>query len=64
MLTDIEQDRRADPMCVDCGGWDIEWMYKCHRHGLEYCRGCSCPECDEEELDEYHNYGWEPNDHD
>lgn len=39
--------------CADCGGIDIEWMYKCQKHGLEYCRGCSCPECDEEYEDDY-----------
>lgn len=41
--------------CADCGGFDIEWMYKCHKHGAEYCRGCSCPYCVEDdcELDEY-----------
>ena len=37
--------------CADCGGYDIEWMYRCADHGLDYCRGCSCPVCDEE-LDE------------
>lgn len=40
-------------MCADCGGWDIEWMRKCHKHGLEYCRGCSCPSCDEDDDDFY-----------
>lgn len=43
--------------CADCGSFDVEWMYKCHKHGLQYCRGCSCPECDEEELDEYEDLG-------
>lgn len=38
--------------CADCGGFDIEWMYKCRRHRLEYCRGCSCPECDKELYDD------------
>jgi hypothetical protein len=47
--------REFDPKesrCADCGGFDIEWMYKCHRHGLEYCRGCSCPECYDELRDD------------
>lgn len=34
----------SDPMCADCGGWDIEWMRSCHKHkGVQFCRGCSCP---------------------
>src|SRR5690606_23076788 len=37
--------------CADCGGYDVEWMYKCHKHDVEYCRGCSCPYCDEDFLD-------------
>ena len=37
-----------DSYCADCGGFDVEWMYKCKKHRLEYCRGCSCPECDRE----------------
>ena len=45
-----EHDRPSD--CADCGGFDVEWMYKCQRHGLEYCRGCSCPECDRELYDD------------
>jgi len=28
-------------------------MYRCGKHGTEYCRGCSCPICAEEEWDEY-----------
>lgn len=47
----------ALPLCADCGGFDVEWMYKCHKHGLEYCRGCSCPECDEERWDDYEEAG-------
>jgi hypothetical protein len=43
---------KFEPMCADCGGWDIEWMYKCQKHGYEYCRGCSCPECADEDDDE------------
>lgn len=39
--------------CADCGGFDVEWMYSCQKHkGVEYCRGCSCPFCDEDALDE------------
>jgi hypothetical protein len=37
--------------CDSCGGFDIEWMYRCHKHGTEYCRGCSCTVCDEEQWD-------------
>lgn len=36
--------------CDDCGGFDIEWMYRCSRHGTEYCRGCDCPFCEEDEY--------------
>ena len=42
--------------CVDCGGFDIEWMYKCFVHNVYYCPGCSCSFCDEDELDEYDYY--------
>jgi len=42
--------------CADCGGYDIEWMYRCHKHGLEYCRGCSCPECADEDCDDEYAY--------
>ena len=42
------------PMCADCGGVDYEWMRRCEKHiGVEYCRGCSCPYCDEEAFDDY-----------
>jgi hypothetical protein len=42
----------SEPMCADCGGYDIEWMYRCEKHGCEYCRGCDCPVClDEAEWD-------------
>jgi hypothetical protein len=47
----------ALPLCADCGGFDIEWMRRCSKHGLEYCRGCSCPGCDEEAWDEYEDDG-------
>jgi hypothetical protein len=44
-------------ICADCGGFDIEWMYRCHTHkGVEYCRGCSCPYCDEESADDDYEY--------
>ena len=42
----------SDSRCADCGGFDFEWMYKCTKHGLEYCRGCSCPSCDEDAYDD------------
>jgi hypothetical protein len=43
----------SEPMCADCGGYDIEWMYRCEKHGCEYCRGCDCPVClDEAEWDD------------
>lgn len=45
--------------CADCGGWDVEWMYKCHTHGVEYCRGCSCPYCAEDAYDD-DDYGHDP----
>lgn len=47
----------ALPLCADCGGFDIEWMRRCSKHGLEYCRGCSCPSCDEEAWDDYEEDG-------
>jgi hypothetical protein len=42
----------VDKYCADCGGYDYEWMYKCPRHGVEHCRGCSCPECGDELRDD------------
>lgn len=48
-----------DPMCADCGGWDVEWMYQCKVHkGVEYCRGCDCPYCleDMDDDDEYTDF--------
>ena len=41
-----------DQMCADCGGFDVEWMHECHKHqGVMFCRGCSCPFCEEEAED-------------
>lgn len=48
------------PLCADCGGFDVEWMYRCQKHGHQYCRGCSCPACDEEKGDSYEDYGHDP----
>lgn len=47
-----DQTLSKETMCVDCGGFDIEWMYLCHTHSVEYCRGCECPYCAEEDFDE------------
>jgi hypothetical protein len=44
---------QVEIVCADCGGWDVEWMRKCQKHGVEFCRGCSCPWCAEEDSDEY-----------
>lgn len=41
-----------DQSCCDCGGFDIEWMYRCHKHGTEYCRGCECSVCADEAYDD------------
>jgi hypothetical protein len=43
--------------CDACGGFDIEWMYRCDKHRTEYCRGCSCTVCDEEQWDDYEEDG-------
>ena len=41
-----------EQMCADCGGFDVEWMRTCSKHReIIFCRGCSCPLC-EEEADE------------
>lgn len=45
------------PLCADCGGFDIEWMYRCQKHGFEYCRGCACPACTDEEIDDREDDG-------
>lgn len=46
----------SDPVftnCADCGGYDIEWMYRCFKHkGVEFCRGCECPFCAEDDFDD------------
>lgn len=47
------------PTCADCGGFDIEWMYHCEKHGTDRCRGCSCPWCDEELIDD-EDEDWDP----
>lgn len=39
-------------VCADCGGFDIEWMYQCQKHRVDYCRGCACPLCAEEDDDD------------
>lgn len=39
-------------MCADCGGFDVEWMRRCQKHGTEYCRGCDCPHCADEAHDD------------
>lgn len=44
---------KFEPMCADCAGYDYEWMYRCEKHGLEFCRGCSCPECADEMGDDF-----------
>lgn len=61
MSADTQPTSEKQFNCADCGGWDVEWMYKCHTHGVEYCRGCSCPYCDEDELDDDYEC-WEPDD--
>lgn len=48
----MSEQPSKDPMCADCGGWDIEWMYQCSKHKVEYCRGCCCPECADDEANE------------
>lgn len=35
--------------CADCGGFDFEWMHVCDKHRIEYCRGCECPYCAEDD---------------
>lgn len=40
-------------LCADCAGFDVEWMYRCHKHGADYCRGCECPGCAEEQGDSF-----------
>jgi len=47
-----------EKLCADCGGIDLEWMRRCDKHGLEYCRGCSCPACEEEkeEIEYYEEH--------
>ncbi|MCP5245708.1 MAG: hypothetical protein H6937_07095 [Burkholderiales bacterium] len=44
---------KISDVCADCGGYDIEWMYTCRKHNLQYCRGCDCPYCADEEMEEH-----------
>lgn len=44
---------KRDEMCADCGGIDFEWMNRCPKHNLEFCRGCSCPACEEDADGEF-----------
>ena len=46
---------RQDYRCADCGGFDVEWMRFCSTHRVEFCRGCECPWCAEEDDDEFDN---------
>ena len=48
----------TDTYCADCGGFDIEWMYKCEKHmGVECCPGCECPLCaDDDDRDGLYDY--------
>lgn len=50
-----------DAYCDDCGGYDLEWMHECSRHKTEFCRGCSCPDCEEEKSGNDDYYDYEPN---
>lgn len=44
----------SDPICCDCAGWDVEWMYQCKKHpSFWYCRGCECTACHEEDDEDY-----------
>lgn len=40
--------RQRDPICADCGGFDLELMRKCQKHRTEFCRGCECPDCNDD----------------
>lgn len=45
--------------CADCGGFDIEWMRQCFTHkGVQFCRACACPFCEEDELDDGFTCGY------
>ena len=41
-----------DEICDDCAGFDFEWMHQCNKHKTKFCRGCSCPDCNEADADE------------
>jgi hypothetical protein len=45
-------DTMRDRPCDDCAGFDYEWMKSCVKHGTEFCRGCSCPICEEEDYND------------
>lgn len=40
----------TNAICCDCGGFDIEWMYRCDKHKTWRCRGCECQDCAEEAM--------------
>lgn len=46
-----------DMICCDCAGFDVEWMYRCDKHGTWRCRGCDCTYCIEDEMDDYEEGG-------
>ena len=47
----------ADVNCADCGGFDVEWMHECKTHkGVQFCRGCDCPYCEDEKEDDRECY--------
>jgi len=47
--------------CADCGGYDLEWMYQCHKHlGVWFCRGCECPFCADE--DDVYDFSFQEDD--
>jgi hypothetical protein len=48
----MSEQPTKDALCADCAGFDIEWMYMCHTHKVEFCRGCACPYCAEDDYDD------------
>ena len=55
----MNHEAKTDSNCADCAGFDVEWMHRCERHDVEFCRGCECPYCDEE-RDCGEDEGWVP----
>lgn len=52
-MSEILSAEQKPDICADCAGFDMEWMRRCDKHKTQFCRGCSCPACEDEAWDDY-----------